>query len=179
MLAAEQLWTSASDLLKSQVSDGVWQSTFALAAPVELTSERFILGLPNVIIRDKLDGRYRPLVEDAIAEASGQDLAVDFRLVLPTLFDDAGNPRRGLNPGLDGEIDLTTDAFTPGNHPNGMAMGGPPGARGAQPPPGSQGQVGPSPIDRDQAAADQRHRYTFDGFVIGRQTASPTLPPCR
>lgn len=157
MLAAEQLWTSASDLLKSQVSDGVWQSTFAPAAPVELTGERFVLGLPNGIIRDKLDGRYRPLVEDAVSEAAGHDLAVDFRLILPpTLFD------TDLNPRVD-NLDLGDLAGSA--HGNGEQEPG--GLPQPRPSPSEATQLGPNPMSIADAAADQRHRYTFDGFVIG------------
>ncbi|MGB5755510.1 MAG: chromosomal replication initiator protein DnaA [Acidimicrobiales bacterium] len=96
MLTAGELWVTAAALLRSQVSDGVWQSTFAQVAPIELADDTFILAMPNGIIRDRLDGRYRPLVEDAVAEAAGYDLKIDFRLVVPTLFDDA-----------EGHIDLT------------------------------------------------------------------------
>jgi len=87
MTAAQDLWASASELLRSQVSEGVWQSTFAQLSPVELTPKRLTLGMPNGIIRDRLDGRYRPLVEDAVTEAAGHDLGVDFQLTVPTLFD--------------------------------------------------------------------------------------------
>ena len=162
MLAAEQLWTDASDLLRSQVSDGVWQSTFAPVAPVELTDERFILGLPNGIIRDKLDGRYRPLVEDAVAEAAGHDIAVDFQLVLPTLFDAA---EAAAAPTAD--IDLTrrdpTGEFAAGDHA--VARGGDPLARNGQstPPPAGAGL---DSLEGD-GLNDPTHRYTFDGFVIG------------
>lgn len=156
MLAAEQLWTDASDLLRSQVSDGVWQSTFAPVAPVELTDDRFILGLPNGIIREKLDGRYRPLVEDAVAEAAGHDITVDFQLMLPTLFDAAAeaaepdlNPaRRDVTPDVIGaaepvvvpDVTHTTKAtvITNGFDPTSA-----------------------------EALVDPSHRYTFDGFVIG------------
>ncbi len=159
-LSAEQLWTAASDLLKSQVSDGVWQSTFAPATPMEYGVDRFVLGLPNGIIRDKLDGRYRALVEDAVWEAAGQELKVEFELMLPTLFDDDLNPTAlpsspapdtasdPLNPGhrvggsvLDGRSPVAASAITAGGQPMGPV-----------PPP---------------TADDQRHRYTFDGFVIG------------
>lgn len=78
--AAAELWGEASELLRSQVSDGVWQSTFAQLAPVELTDDRLTLALPNGILRDRLDGRYRPLVEDAVCEAAGRNLAVSFEL---------------------------------------------------------------------------------------------------
>ena len=158
MLAADQLWTSASDLLKSQVSDGVWQSTFAPAAPVELTSDRFTLGLPNAIIRDKLSGRYRPLVEDAIAEAAGQDLTVDFKLVLPTLFDEvlaadaSSPPPRSAVP----DIDLTLADTTGERRADIMAT------TAVTPENASVPDLGTA-----DAGLDQRQRYTFDGFVIG------------
>jgi chromosomal replication initiator protein len=151
VLAAEQLWTSASDLLKSQVSDGVWQSTFAPVAPVELTRERFVLGLPNGIIRDKLDGRYRPLVEDAVSEAAGYELAVDFRLILPTLFDpDLASPRD------EPEIDLTSGLQ---DRP---AASSRTAAFEAE-----AGLMARANMRTPDSAMDQRQRYTFDAFVIG------------
>ena len=185
MLAAEQLWTSASDLLKSQVSDGVWQSTFAPASPLELTTDRFVLGLPNGIIRDKLDGRYRPLVEDAVTEAAGHEIAVDFQLVMPTLFDadfgtstsdldlgapggQGGNlpptPTPGASPagGLDGTaagmpVPHRRDPLGAGTTANGHpANGG-----------GARAPMGPAPYPNGTNDADPAHRYTFDGFVIG------------
>ncbi len=173
MLAAEQLWTSASDLLKSQVSDGVWQSTFAPAAPVELTHDRFVLGLPNGIIRDKLDGRYRPLVEDAVSEAAGYEIAVDFRLILPTLFDpDAVAPREDADIDLTGtsipERTLTarTAAFEADRGPVARTAL----ASATMLPPASAPPARTSPDTRPQPAElamDQRQRYTFDSFVIG------------
>ena len=87
MLTANDLWVTASDLLRSQVSDGVWQSTFAQVAPISLSGETFTLAMPNGIIRDRLDGRYRPLVEDAVAEAAGLPLTIELELVVPTLFE--------------------------------------------------------------------------------------------
>ncbi|MGF1598767.1 MAG: chromosomal replication initiator protein DnaA [Acidimicrobiales bacterium] len=145
VLAAEQLWTSASDLLRSQVSDGVWQSTFAPASPMELTADRFILGLPNGIIRDKLDRRYRPMVEDAVAEAAGHDLSVDFQLLLPTLFDP----------------DLTMPA-APADHDIDLTIADTTGARLSD----ARATAPVSPESTD-AHLDQRLRYTFDSFVIG------------
>lgn len=161
MLAAEQLWTDASDLLRSQVSDGVWQSTFAPVAPVELTDERFILGLPNGIIRDKLDGRYRPLVEDAVAEAAGHDIKVDFRLMLPTLFDAAAEASEAdldLTK-RDPAVDLVGTEQTSQLPANQSSANG-------QPPANHTPSSGFDPVDAD-ALADPSHRYTFDGFVIG------------
>ena len=117
MTAATELWSTASELLRSQVSEGVWQSTFAQLSPVELTADHLVLGMPNGIIRDRLDGRYRPLVEDAVTEAAGHELGVDFKITIPTLFDsamgaDTEGPdtidlrRPGALDGLSGALDM-------------------------------------------------------------------------
>ena len=87
MTTANDLWVTASALLRSQVSDGVWQSTFAQVSPLDLAGDTFSLALPNGIIRDRLNGRYRPLVEDAVNEAAGRDIELEFHLIEPTLFD--------------------------------------------------------------------------------------------
>ncbi|MEL7155614.1 MAG: chromosomal replication initiator protein DnaA, partial [Actinomycetota bacterium] len=142
----------------------MWQSTFAPASPVRLSDDLFVLGLPNGIIRDKLDGRYRPLVEDAVCEAAGQDIKVVFELVLPTLFDDDLNPSRQAEY----EPDATSPGHTAANGTDGVADPGTRPAFGHHPMPGAldgNGAVGPMPVPG--AADDQRHRYTFDGFVIG------------
>lgn len=102
MVTANELWVTASALLRSQVSDGVWQSTFAQVAPIELVNDTFSLAMPNGIIRDRLDGRYRPLLEDAVTEAAGYPLTISLQLVVPTLFD-ANEP----------QIDLTGDGSAP------------------------------------------------------------------
>lgn len=168
MVAADQLWMSASDLLRSQVSDGVWQSTFAPAEPVDLTDDRFVLGLPNGIIRDKLDRRYRPMVEDAIAEAAGHDLAVHFELMLPTLFD---QPREssplGDGSGPAHRAPHFGDDERPGRIEGapGIDVGGGDG-RYEQSANGHHEPAMPPPSP-DNAGPDSANRYTFDSFVIG------------
>ena len=178
MLAAGELWVTASALLRSQVSDGVWQSTFAQVAPIELSADTFTLAMPNGIIRDRLDGRYRPLVEDAVAEAAGYDLKIVFQLVVPNL----GNEEGHGGP----QIDLTAEpsqivgsAVDPTLIPPRVGAVADPGAadqadmlnhlaagtgqiptvpldQGLQPAPA------PSTIDLEPA-----NRYTFKNFVTG------------
>lgn len=87
MSPEEQLWRDAEQILRSQISEGVWHSTFAQVAAVELQDSRLSLSVPNAIIREKLDGRYRPLVEDAVVEAAERPIQVIFELATPTLFD--------------------------------------------------------------------------------------------
>lgn len=87
-LDADKLWKSASEILRSQYSEGIWQSTFSQARGIKLTKRQLVIGLPNGIVRDKLDGKYRPFVEEAVIEALGSVISVKFETLLPTLFDD-------------------------------------------------------------------------------------------
>ncbi len=104
-----KLWSAASDLLRSQVSDGVWQSTFAQLSPIRADHNELVLGMPNGIIRDKLDGRYRPLVEDAVTEAAGHDMKVSFELTSPTLFDAEASARADIAPKAESNTDDVID----------------------------------------------------------------------
>jgi chromosomal replication initiator protein len=110
--AVHDLWKRAGEILRSQVSEGVWQSTFANVEPKDRHDGELWLEVPNAIVRDKLDGRYRPLVEDAIAEVDPSVTAVVVRVVesallgsppplpdRPTLFDDRGQPTPGARNG--------------------------------------------------------------------------------
>ncbi|MEM7324390.1 MAG: chromosomal replication initiator protein DnaA [Actinomycetota bacterium] len=173
MATENELWSAAAELLRSQVSDGVWQSTFAQVAPISLTADSFTLAMPNPIIRDRLDGRYRPLVEDAVAEAGGVDLKIVFQLVVPTLFDQGGS----------GDIDLTDQGVPDGLTTN-PAQTAPANGLNQQPvtaagvsATGYPGNVGlpPQPAPVDAAAPmpdpgitiDLANRYTFKNFVTG------------
>ena len=170
-MSAPELWTKASDLLRSQVSDGVWQSTFAQVSPIELAGDTFILAMPNPIIRDRLDGRYRPLVEDAVNEAAGVELKVEFQLVVPTLFDQA-------SPSIDLTTEPVVDLTAAGTSLYPPAAGGTDGVGGTD---GSGGgAAAPAPAATPAAVAqsapaaaapdiavDLANRYTFKNFVTG------------
>ena len=155
MLNAQDLWVTASDLLRSQVSDGVWQSTFAQVSPVEMTADSITLSMPNGIIRDRLDGRYRPLVEDAVAEAAGYQLAVDFQLTAPTLFDEPAAVTAATLHQRDG-----------GRLDNGGRDGYPRNAAGAIADIDLTGDFEPLATDAP-VVNDVGDRYTFKNFVTG------------
>ncbi len=138
-LGADELWSRASDILRSQIAEGVWQSTFAHIAPMLLVDDRLVLSVPNAIIREKLDGRYRPLVEDALTESAGHPYQVEFDASPPQLFDpdvvdgyDGGG--RDLHPPV---IDLTATTGS-GYH-----------------------------AEVDRSGSDVILRYNFESFVIG------------
>ncbi len=79
----EQVWTAVAQLLRAQVSDSVWFSTFQDV--VTLDDDDFVLrlGAPNGHIRDRILTRYLPLVRDALDEigASTRQLVVEVQTV--------------------------------------------------------------------------------------------------
>lgn len=170
MVTANELWVTASELLRSQVSDGVWQSTFAQVAPIELSADTFTLAMPNGIIRDRLDGRYRPLVEDAVAEAAGLELKIVFQMVVPTLFDSPDN-----------QIDLTSDAspFEPGN--DGAIQTAPLGAPGMDAHTGGApgGSLGGQTIPDSQFGAPPRVIPGETGETLNNIAGAPNHAPAQ
>lgn len=174
MVTENELWDAAAELLRSQVSDGVWQSTFAQVAPISLTADSFTLAMPNPIIRDRLDGRYRPLVEDAVSEAAGVELKIVFQLVVPTLFDQGSTtphidltdqnpaeaPRTVQNPAATADVFSAQSAPAAGTQPASYPAGGglPPQQTPIDTPP---------PTTDPGITIDLANRYTFKNFVTG------------
>jgi chromosomal replication initiator protein len=70
---AVQLWTACARNIRSQVSDAVWQMTFADANPVAMDLGTLVVSVPNPIVKDRIEGRYLGLVRDALADAGAPE----------------------------------------------------------------------------------------------------------
>lgn len=75
----EAVWNATAQLLKAQVSEGVWYSTFNDVVAVTSESDSLRLQVPNAHVRDRIVTRYRPLVIDALDEIgeSDRELIID------------------------------------------------------------------------------------------------------
>ena len=71
---AQTLWDSCSDAIRSQVSDIVWQMNFHSAQPFELLENELTIIVPSETIKERIEGRYREIVQDAISEAANDGL---------------------------------------------------------------------------------------------------------
>ena len=71
MADARQLWGSCAASIRTQVSDVVWQTTFNTAEPVELDGASLVLAVPSTVVKERIEGRYRSIVHDALLEAWG------------------------------------------------------------------------------------------------------------
>jgi chromosomal replication initiator protein len=85
----EAVWNATAQLLKAQVSEGVWYSTFNDVVAVTSEDDSLRLQVPNAHVRDRIVTRYRPLVIDALDEIgeSDRELIIDISDV--ALADDA------------------------------------------------------------------------------------------
>jgi chromosomal replication initiator protein len=73
------VWNATAQLLKAQVSEGVWYSTFNDVVAVTSENDSLRLQVPNAHVRDRIVTRYRPLVIDALDEIgeSDRELIID------------------------------------------------------------------------------------------------------
>jgi chromosomal replication initiator protein len=116
---AEPLWNEVGHILKGQVSEAVWLSTFQDARALQLTETTLTLSVPSTQARERIEGPYLPLVKGALDESSHPELILAV-VVRPergahdTLFDDRSN---GVGPPI-------TASAVPGEAP------GPPRAAG-------------------------------------------------
>ena len=64
----EAMWTAVAGILREQVSDAVWYSTFQDVRALPADGGYLRIGVPNTVIREKILHRYLPLVRDALEE---------------------------------------------------------------------------------------------------------------
>lgn len=69
----ESVWNATQQLLKAQVSEGVWFSTFNDVVALASDESSLRLQVPNAHVRDRIISRYRPLVLDALDEIGESD----------------------------------------------------------------------------------------------------------
>ena len=142
-LSASELWDLASAAVRKEINVGTWQSTFSNVEASELEFDVLTLRVPNAIVREKLDGRYRSLLEEAVTEAAGRTVAIDFEQSTPTLFD----VDLLVEPGPADTIDLARAEGASGHDRLEVVF--------------------PEPPDTATPPYDPVRRYDFESFVIG------------
>jgi chromosomal replication initiator protein len=73
---AEQLWKAVGQVLRAQVSEAVWLSTFQDVVPERLEEGELTVTVPSATARERIEGRYLPLVRDALTEVGRADIAL-------------------------------------------------------------------------------------------------------
>ncbi len=140
METANQLWASCSEIIRAQVSEVVWNTTFRELEAIDLTNEEIVVAVPSRLVKDRIEARYLGIVREALAESNNGPLSMELevRMDEQTLL------------GLDSTvIDLTSDS--PRIDIQLPEVASQPVADAADP----------------EASTPVGERYTFDDFVTG------------
>ena len=86
----EAVWNATAQLLKAQVSEGVWYSTFNDVVAIASDDDELVLSVPNAHVRDRITTTFRPLVIDALDEIgeSERQLVIEVSELAPETVTD-------------------------------------------------------------------------------------------
>jgi chromosomal replication initiator protein len=68
---AGELWDRCAGSLREQVSETTWQLWLSGIEPVDYANGIFVLSVPNGLIRERVETRYLPMIEDTLANEVG------------------------------------------------------------------------------------------------------------
>ncbi len=140
MNETEGLWMLCSEALREQVSDAIWQAYLSGITPLAVKDTEIVLGVPNTLIRDRVESRFLGLIQDTVTGTVGRDLVVQLEVVAPAL-----------------ELVDESPSGAEATAANAPAVSPPAGDNAAARPFGRGDRPGPAILDP---------RYTFDTFVI-------------
>ena len=80
VLNSDSTWTTCRGLLRSQVSEAVWLTSFRDLHIVAMSPERVVLVAPSSVIRDRVLNRYLPMVRAALADAGCDTNTIDIEV---------------------------------------------------------------------------------------------------
>ena len=68
-----------SEALREQVSDAIWQAYLSGITPLSIKDSEIVLGVPNTLIRDRVESRFLGLIQDTVTGTVGRDLVSSSR----------------------------------------------------------------------------------------------------
>lgn len=80
MQDAGQLWNTCADLIRAQVSDAVWNTTFREVAAIDLTTDEIVVSVPSRVVKERIEARYLGIVRDALTEANERPIEMTFEV---------------------------------------------------------------------------------------------------
>jgi chromosomal replication initiator protein len=73
-----EVWTAVAQLLRAQLTESVWYSTFSEVVPqIHDDQDALVIQVPSTLARDRILTRYQPLITDALAELGRNDCRFD------------------------------------------------------------------------------------------------------
>ena len=81
MTDAQQLWDGCAGEIQSQVSEATWRTWFAGVHPLGTENGTLVLGVPNALVRERLESRFADLLTETILDVAGSEVVVQFDVV--------------------------------------------------------------------------------------------------
>jgi len=78
---AQQLWDGCAGAIQSQVSEATWRTWFAGVHPLGSENGTLVLGVPNALVRERLESRFADLLTETILDVAGSEVVVQFDVV--------------------------------------------------------------------------------------------------
>jgi chromosomal replication initiator protein len=145
---AGSVWVACSEILRAQVSEAVWLTSFSAAEPLDHDHGGLTVAVPSSVVKQRIEGRYLALVRDALDESGAKDLAIAIEVRPGAAGSDASS-----SDGLDGSDVERLLAEAVGHT---EVLDELPTRNDA-----------PEPTADLPAPATDEPRYTFEAFVIG------------
>jgi chromosomal replication initiator protein len=80
----EQVWTAVAQLLRAQLNEAVWFSTFQEVRALPSSPDAVRVSVPSTHVRDRILSRYLPLVRDALDEIGAESRSFEVEVESPT-----------------------------------------------------------------------------------------------
>ena len=78
---SSELWTLCTASLREQVSDTTWQMWLSSIEPVSMADGVAVLGVPNAVVRDRVESRFLGLIQDTLSGMAGNEVAVRLQVL--------------------------------------------------------------------------------------------------
>ena len=80
MNEAQRLWDECAGILRVQVSEPVWLTSFEAARPVAFDGRLLTLAVPSFLAKERIEGRYLSLVRDALASIGAGEVELTLEI---------------------------------------------------------------------------------------------------
>ena len=137
------LWARCAGPLRDQVSDTTWQMWLSSIEPLSYDGGTMLLGVPNTVVRERVEARFLPLIAQTISAAVGRAVEVRLQVAQP-LEQPSDAPRQERPPAAETLSEPRRE--TPAHEATGPRSG-----TGGRP--------------REAAAVSLDDRFTFESFV--------------
>ena len=81
MTDAHRLWQACTATIREQLTEAVWQTTFEEVQVSSGESGELVLGVPNLLVRERIEKRFLSLVRDALDDAGGTGYTLRLEVV--------------------------------------------------------------------------------------------------